>query len=92
MRARGKVFQRLYGLSAEDVSSMFEDQGGRCAGCSKEIVLGGRLPESACVDHDHSTGQVRGLLCRECNMALGLLHDNAEVVDKLSGYRRRYAE
>lgn len=63
---------------------MLQDQGGVCA-----ICLG---PPSAfdcyCVDHDHVTGKIRGLLCSKCNSAIGLLQDDPNVVDRAAIYLR----
>lgn len=42
--------------------------------------------ERLCIDHDHSTGRVRGILCARCNIALGMLRDNPVYIDKLKEY------
>lgn len=39
-----------------------------------------------CIDHDHTTGKFRGVLCHSCNLALGHLHDNPEIICKLLNY------
>lgn len=39
-----------------------------------------------CIDHDHSTGKVRGTLCSRCNQALGLMRDNHRNIIKLANY------
>jgi hypothetical protein len=44
----------------------------------------GRIPEH--VDHDHATGQVRGMLCSNCNQALGNVRDSVQVLERLAGY------
>jgi hypothetical protein len=72
--ARNRQRRRLYnGFTPEDYDRLFEAQGGRCAGCGDEF--GDKVPH---VDHDHATGAVRGLLCGNCNRALGLLLDSQE--------------
>jgi len=65
--------------AAEYGSEKFNEQIGKCAIC--EVSLGvrdpnGNVPSSAQLDHDHKTGKLRGVLCRNCNMALGLFDDN----------------
>lgn len=57
-----------YKLSAADYYALHEIQGGRCAICH---VPQEQMGERLAVDHDHATGDVRGLLCRPCNRALG---------------------
>ncbi len=57
-----------YGLSAAEVEAMLEAQGGVCAIC--------RTAPAVHVDHDHATGKVRGMLCFNCNAALGHLRDD----------------
>lgn len=42
-----------------------------------------------CIDHDHTTGKFRGVLCQSCNLALGHLHDNPEIIHKLLNYLER---
>lgn len=51
-------------------------QGERCAVCGTSDNGGVRL----CVDHSHDTGVVRGLLCRACNLAIGWLKDDPELL------------
>lgn len=62
MTARDRRLRRVYGISEATFNRMMKHQGGRCAICR-------RPPRSRSlhVDHDHSTGAVRGLLCFQCN-------------------------
>jgi hypothetical protein len=69
-----------YGLPADELVRLEEEQGGACAIC--RIIPVTRLH----IDHDHVTGAVRGLLCRNCNMALGLFHDDADALTRAVAY------
>ena len=61
-----------YGLTSNDLAEMLKAQDGLCAICRSLDYPTGRLV----VDHDHSDGKVRGLLCGPCNTALGLFRDS----------------
>ncbi len=56
---------KRYGITAEYFNEMYDLQEGRCGICDKPFQ---KRPD---VDHDHKTGEVRGLLCRGCNVGLG---------------------
>lgn len=71
----------LYGITLEQYDEMLEAQNGVCAICESA----GRL----CVDHDHETNRVRGLLCVSCNRMLGLAKDDPKVLLKGSFYLER---
>jgi hypothetical protein len=60
------VLRTRYGIGAADYMALLEKQGGICPIC-------GEPPRLPSVDHDHDTGLVRGILCRTCNSALGVL-------------------
>ena len=83
---------RRYGLTPELFWQMFENQEGLCAICSCLMVppaLPGaeaRRPNSVCVDHDHVTGKVRGLLCIRCNVGMGTLQDSTRLLHNAIGY------
>lgn len=66
-----------YGLDGETYQQMFEQQHGLCAICYRpeRAIRNGRLARLS-VDHDHSTGKLRGLLCNSCNHAIGKLLDS----------------
>lgn len=66
---------RTYGVTVEQYREMLARQGGVCAVCQREPDDAAR---SLCVDHDHETGAVRGLLCRPCNAAIGLLEEDPD--------------
>lgn len=73
-----------YGLTLDEYEAMVEDQGGKCAIC-------GVTPKTRlCVDHCHATGIVRGLLCRSCNTAIGLLREDTKVMGKAIQYVRTW--
>lgn len=77
-RAMERKRRHLYGIEPEDYDRMNVEQNGRCAIC--------RLPRPLVVDHDHATGLVRGLLCRSCNAALGMLSDDVENLSAAIDY------
>ena len=60
---------------------MLINQDGRCAICSNR-----QARRNLAVDHCHSTNVVRGLLCDKCNLALGLINENLNVVDAIKSY------
>ena len=62
-------------ISPEVIKQRLEDQGGKCAICSK-TTPGGR--GNWHIDHDHVTGEIRGLLCTKCNLMLGYADDDPE--------------
>lgn len=72
---------RRYGLTARELASIREAQAGRCAVCKAP-------DERLFVDHNHSSGSVRGLLCGTCNSGIGMLKDNPEVLEAAATYLR----
>lgn len=72
---------RERGLSPEDYDLLLVAQGGVCAVCG--IAPQGRR---LAVDHDHDTGEVRGLLCNGCNRAIGWTNDDPGVLRRAAGY------
>jgi hypothetical protein len=75
-KARKERIKKMYGVTPEQFDSMLAAQNGKCAICGGTPKPGFSL----CIDHDHATGQVRGLLCLLCNSAIGKLHDDPELV------------
>ena len=73
-------FEDNYGITFEEYQERLDLQGGVCAICDSPPPEGQRK-KFLCVDHDHETGEVRGILCDSCNRGIGLLGDN---VDRLS--------
>jgi Autographiviridae endonuclease VII len=76
------AIKRAYGLSPADLEAMRLAQGGLCAAC-------GGPPDDKRplnVDHDHTTGAVRGLLCNSCNLALGRARESVERLRALASY------
>jgi hypothetical protein len=83
---RASQLRARYGIEPEDYDSLLTKQNGVCAVCEKS--QSNTRYKYLCVDHDHTTGVVRGLLCHNCNRALGLLKDNPRAVEKLLTYLR----
>ena len=82
---RNQNLKRNYGITTEDYERMLEEQGGRCAIC-KTDQPGGRLNKYFNVDHCHSTGKVRGLLCMACNTMLGQADDDITTLSNAITY------
>ena len=69
---------RDYGLSVEQYNELLKDHDESCAICSRRVPL--------CIDHDHKTGEVRGLLCGNCNSGIGMLGDDPRLLEKAIVY------
>lgn len=85
---RRKSLKWKYGITLEEYDDMLEKQNGCCAICGtdKSGIAGVRRHWNWSVDHCHSTGKVRGLLCTTCNRGLGMLGDTAESLQKALDY------
>jgi hypothetical protein len=80
--ARDVRLRKVYGISAEEFDSMLDGQGGACAICKKKTwPVQGKY-----VDHDHRGGKPRGILCYNCNVALGHLKDDISIAKSLVNY------
>ena len=76
-----------YNLTLEQYNEMFKKQKGKCAICEKHQS---ELKVSLHVDHNHTTGQNRGLLCHKCNFGLGLFAESIELFDKAKQYIKSF--
>lgn len=77
--SRAQQLRRNFGLTVSDYEKKFEEQGGVCAICQQpeyRLKSKGSTPKRLAVDHCHKTQQNRGLLCHDCNIALGLFRDD----------------
>lgn len=81
---RNAKLRAKYGITIEEFEAMLDAQGGACAVCRSH-------PEhrDLCVDHDHDTGKVRGLLCDLCNRMLGQAGDNPALLEAGASYLRQ---
>lgn len=68
-----------YGLTVEEHQALFKKAEYSCMICKQPR-------NKLCVDHNHETGKVRGILCHNCNAALGLLDENIEVIKTMIKY------
>jgi len=79
---REKRRARRYGLSDDNYNAILARQHGACGICKRS----GRV---LCVDHCHATDKVRGLLCHNCNKALGLFNDDPDSTQAATVYLKR---
>jgi hypothetical protein len=86
--SRRKSLKWKYGITLEEYGGLLGAQGGCCAICNTKEngVHGKRRTWNWSVDHCHTTGKVRGLLCNQCNRGLGMLGDTKEALQKALKY------
>ncbi len=75
--------KKAYGLTIEDLAEMLECQNSCCAICGNEFPYG---MNGLSIDHDHSTGMVRALLCVPCNLILGNAKESVQVLNSAIEY------
>lgn len=91
-----QALKRKYGLTVEQFDQMWSEQEGKCAICKSEMEppqFGrgrGGPARGVVVDHDHETDEVRGLLCRLCNVGLGSLGDSLTTLQSAVAYLEKY--
>lgn len=81
---------RKYGITRQEWGQRIIDQEYRCAICRMELDLASSTRSNTsvktCVDHDHDTGMVRGILCDFCNKGLGMFHDDVGLLESAIKY------
>lgn len=82
--AQGMV-KNCYDLEGADIRRMLEEQKFECGICTTPINL-----QTKHIDHCHTTGRIRGLLCRSCNIGLGCFNDNPHALNGAIAYLDRY--
>ena len=82
---RDKHLRQTYQITLDEYNQMFAEQEGCCAICGTHECSTGK---SLAVDHDHKTGKVRGLLCANCNTAIGKLNDDEDTILRAADYLR----
>jgi len=70
---RESKLQKNFGITSVEYDLMFEDQGGKCFICEADSGYNGN---KLSVDHDHNTGEIRGLLCHKCNFGIAHFNDD----------------
>ena len=83
---RNRFLLKRFGITFEQLEEMYVKQNGRCAICNLEFVHRRQLH----VDHDHTTGVVREILCNKCNPGLGFWNDDIELMEKAIAYIRKW--
>ena len=76
---------RKYGVTAEQFHQMLANQNDSCATCKTPFNWINREKKPH-IDHCHTTLKVRGLLCKKCNSALGMVNDNRDILINLAEY------
>lgn len=82
-RSERKRRYRRYGLTEDEYIKLFSEQNNSCAICKSEEPSNSRGWH---VDHNHTTGVVRGILCHHCNLLLGNARDNPQVLEEAIKY------
>jgi hypothetical protein len=67
------------GLDPEEVKEYFDNHNGLCDICGCPPSRGNK---NLCLEHDHETGEFRGLVCSECNTGMGMFKDNLDLLEK----------
>lgn len=85
---RQYALRKRFQLTTAEYDKMFHAQNGVCAICKKKEVDRSKLGKLKwlSVDHCHKTGMIRGLLCRKCNAAIGMMDESAALMTRAAEY------
>jgi hypothetical protein len=79
-----------YGITPAHFAKMLLAQGGKCACCGVQFKMEGTKTDRPCVDHNHTTNEVRDLLCGRCNLAAGNVQDSSARAEQLTVYLKKW--
>jgi hypothetical protein len=79
-----RICKEKYGITLKQKKEMIINQNYKCLSCGLDLRL--LCPKGVCIDHDHVTGKIRGILCSGCNRSLGLMKENPDKIYKLYLY------
>ena len=80
---RRNNIKQMYGITMKDYELMLNTQNGRCIICERDFM---ENKTKICIDHNHVTGKVRGLLCNSCNIFIGFLEGKELLYNKAKEY------
>jgi len=86
---RSYMLKKKYGINLEIYNQMMLEQNNKCRICG---IDSSHCLNGLYVDHDHQTSEVRGLLCRDCNVAIGLLKESAIFMQNAISYLQKFKE
>jgi hypothetical protein len=89
---REKDIKQKYGLDRNSYKTLYDLQEGKCPICQSDLVGGIMGGKMTAIDHSHSSGKVRGILCSKCNMMLGLANDNPNLLLMAIKYLETYSD
>lgn len=82
---RKKTLKNKYGITIEEYNQLLKRQDFQCAICGTKTQKHS-YQKNFNIDHNHETGEIRGLLCTACNRGIGLLQDNPTILRKAADY------
>lgn len=85
---RPRMLMSMYGLTLADYATLLSSQDNSCAICHAHSST---FTKNLAVDHCHTTGKIRGLLCPQCNKGLGLFKDSQQNLQKAIDYLKKYS-
>jgi hypothetical protein len=80
-------YKKRYGLTVEQKQDLIDGQDSKCAICKNDL----KDTHDVCVDHNHITGSIRGILCRKCNLGIGHLQDSIDILKSAVKYLKKYS-
>ena len=83
-KIKNRDLKKNYGISIEERNQKQINQDNKCLICHKDFLLLNK--KDIHVDHDHSTGKIRGILCKKCNSMIGLANDNILILSNAINY------
>ena len=91
--SRKNWYKWKYNITLEQIDQKLENQNNCCAICKKEFqdeIKGDKIVKGFRVDHNHTTGQVRHLLCQKCNALLGMSNENISILESTIEYIKEF--
>lgn len=98
LRMRKWRLKQIHGITLDQFVALFESQNGKCGVCDRGLEMsvsylaGENRDRIACLDHDHATGRVRGILCNSCNRAIGMLKEDIDILLRAASYLKEHRD